>query len=242
MNPSITRRQALAGLGTVTLGSLLAACGDRDDPRTPVATTDGETATVEPRSSPSSTAGLFDDTSACTLTAEQTEGPYYFDADSIRSDIREDREGTTLRLAIRVRAAGECTPLADAVVDVWHCDASGVYSGFDEGEGERFLRGAQVTNAEGVVQFRTIYPGWYPGRTPHIHVKVHVDRRTALTTQLYFDEATNERVYARAPYEQGRDQTNASDGIFDDSLVLNLREDDDGILGTISFDVRAGAA
>ena len=234
MEPSITRRQALAGLGTVTLGSLLAACGDGDgdanggggEARTPVPTTDGESA------------GLFDDTSSCTLTAEQTEGPYYFDADSVRSDIREDRDGTLLRLAIRVRAAGECTPLADAVVDVWHCDASGVYSGFEEGEGERFLRGAQVTNADGVVQFRTIYPGWYPGRTPHIHVKVHLDRQTVLTTQLYFDEETNARVYAQAPYRQGRDQTNASDGIFDDSLVLALSEDGDGVLGKISFDVR----
>ena len=194
MNPHITRRQALAGLGTVTLGSLLAGCGDEDA---------RESATVEPRSTPSSASGLFDDTSACTLTAERTEGPYYLDAASIRSD---------------------CTPLADAVVDVWHCDASGAYSGFDAGddEDERYLRGAQVTNEDGIVQFRTIYPGWYPGRTPHIHVKVHVDRQTALTTQLYFDEETNARVYARAPYEQGRDQTNASDGI----------------LGTISFDVR----
>jgi protocatechuate 3,4-dioxygenase beta subunit len=241
MDPPLTRRQALAGLGTVTLGSLLAACGGDDGggSATPVATTEGEAATVEPRSTPSSTAGLFDDSSSCTLTAEQAEGPYYFDADSIRSDIREDRDGTRLRLAIRVRAAGECTPLADAVVDVWHCDATGVYSGFGEGDDERFLRGAQVTNEDGIVQFRTIYPGWYPGRTPHIHVKVHVDRQTVLTTQLYFDEETNERVYAQAPYRQGRDQTNASDGIFDESLVLDLREEDGGILGTISFDVRS---
>jgi protocatechuate 3,4-dioxygenase beta subunit len=241
MNRPVSRRQALAGLGTVTLGSLLAACGNGDggDSRTPVATTDGATATVEPRSTPSATAGLFDDTSSCTLTAEQTEGPYYLDVDSIRSDIRGDREGTTLRLAIRVRAAEECTPLRDAIVDIWHCDASGVYSGFDEGEGERFLRGAQVTNEDGIVQFRTIYPGWYPGRTPHIHVKVHVDRQTVLTTQLYFDEAVSDRVYARAPYEQGRDQTNASDGIFDERLLLSLSEEDGGILGTISFDVRS---
>ena len=96
-----------------------------------------------------------------------------------------------------------------------------------------------MTNADGIVQFRTIYPGWYPGRTPHIHVKVHVDRQTALTTQLYFDEDTNAKVYAEAPYEPGRDSTNASDGIFDESLGLALREEDDGILGTISFDVRA---
>jgi protocatechuate 3,4-dioxygenase beta subunit len=238
MTSSFTRRKALAGLGTVTLGSLLAACGDGGS-TTPVETTDGATATVEPSSTASATAGLFDDTSSCTLTAEQTEGPYYFDADSIRSDIREDREGTTLRLAIRVREAEACTPLADAVVDVWHCDATGVYSGFEEGEGERFLRGAQVTNSDGIVQFRTIYPGWYTGRTPHIHVKVHIDRETVLTTQLYFDEETNAKVYANAPYEPGRDQTNASDGIFDESLVLDLSEEDGGILGTISFDVRA---
>ena len=240
MNPPLTRRQALAGLGTVTLGSLLAACGEGGggaDP-TPVPTTGGATATVEPRSTESATAGLFDDSSACTLTAEQTEGPYYFDADAIRSDIREDREGMPLRLAIRVREAQACSPLADAVVDIWHCDASGVYSGFDEGAGERFLRGAQVTNADGIVQFRTIYPGWYPGRTPHIHVKVHIDRQAVLTTQVYFDEQTNARVYADPPYEPGRDQTNASDGIFDERLVLSLRERDDGILGAISFDVR----
>jgi protocatechuate 3,4-dioxygenase beta subunit len=237
MNPPLTRRQALAGIGTVTLGSLLAACGNGDDPA-PVATTEGGTATVEPKSTESATTGLFDDSSSCTLTAEQTEGPYYFDADAIRSDIREDREGTPLRLAIRVREAERCTPLADAVVDVWHCDASGVYSGFGEGQGERFLRGAQVTNGDGIVQFRTIYPGWYPGRTTHIHMKVHLDRHTVLTTQVYFDEATNDRVYAKAPYETGRDQTNATDMIFDESLLLALREKDDGILGTISFDVR----
>ena len=210
-----------------------------DTTTTTVSTTDGATTTVEPRTTASATADLFDDSSSCTLTAEQTEGPYYFDVDSIRSDIREDRKGTTLRLAIRVREAGECAALKDAVVDIWHCDAGGVYSGFQEGEGERFLRGAQVTNDDGVVQFRTIYPGWYPGRTPHIHVKVHVDKQTALTTQLYFDDAFSDKVYARAPYVPGRDQTNAADGIFDRSLLLKLREEDDGVQGAISFDVRS---
>lgn len=201
MNPPLTRRQALAGLGTVTLGSLLAVCGGGDDPA-PVATVDGGTATVEPKSTETATSGLFDDSSACTLTAEQTEGPYYFDADAIRSDIREDRDGTPLRLAIRVREAELCAPLADAVVEVWHL------------------------------------PGWYPGRTTYIHVKVHIDRQTVLTTQVYFDEETNGKVYAKAPYQPSRDQTNATDMIFDESLLLALREEDDGILGTISFDVR----
>lgn len=215
-----TRRRALAALGTVSLGALLAACGDDD---APTRTTTG--------------ADTFDGAGTCRLTAEQAEGPFYFDVDAIRSDIREDREGLPLRLAFRVREAGSCAPIANAVVDIWHCDAGGVYSGFDEGEGERFLRGAQVTNADGVAEFLTIYPGWYPGRTTHIHAKVHLDRQTVLTTQVYFDDEVSDRVYASAPYAPGRDATNGADGIFDRSLLLTLREDGDGYLGALGFDV-----
>ena len=232
-----TRRRALAALGTVSLGALLAACGDDDAPTTStsVATTDGGEATVQPQTDANSE--LFDNAGACRVTTEQTEGPYYFDVDSVRSDIREDREGVPLRLAIRVRDAGSCEPLANAVVDIWHCDAGGVYSGFGEGDGERFLRGAQVTNREGIVEFQTIYPGWYPGRTAHIHAKVHLDRQTALTTQLYFDDEVSNRVYAQAEYAKGRAGTNDEDGIFDESLLLTLREDGGGYLGAIGFDV-----
>jgi protocatechuate 3,4-dioxygenase beta subunit len=236
------------------VGWLLAACG-RDDSdsgaaSTDVTTTEGASTTVQPRADTESAAALFDDTSACTLTAEQTEGPYWFDADAIRSDIREDRDGTPLRLAIRVREAGECTPLQNAVVDIWHCDAGGQYSGFEAastgGPGggrtdeERYLRGAQVTGRDGIVEFRTIYPGWYQGRTVHVHAKVHLDRSTVLTTQLYFDERVSDAVFARPPYaERGqRDQTNTSDGIFDDSLVVALEREGDGYVGAISFDVR----
>ena len=243
MTSRIDRRQALSAFGTVGLGALLSACGaGSSDDTTPTAvpTEEGATATVEPRSTTSpEAADLFGDSSSCTLTAEQTEGPYYFDADSIRSDIREDREGTPLRLAVRVRDAGACEPLANAVVDIWHCDAGGVYSGFEEGEGERFLRGAQVTNREGIVEFTTVYPGWYQGRTVHIHAKVHLDRSTVLTTQLYFDDAVTDEVYAAEPYASSgdRDQRNDTDGIFDRSLVLNLSPDGDGYVGAISFDV-----
>jgi protocatechuate 3,4-dioxygenase beta subunit len=245
MDPKLTRRMALAGLGTVTLGSLLAACGGDDEP-TPttadVPTTEGGTATVEPSTPAGGSGGaasLLDDSSACTLTPEQTEGPYYFDADSIRSDIREDREGTLLRLAVRVRDAGSCEPIENAVVDIWHCDAGGVYSGFESGQGERFLRGAQATNADGIAQFRTVYPGWYQGRTVHIHAKVHLDNSTALTTQLYFDDELTDSVHAKAPYSDAgqRDQRNDSDGIFSSELVLRTRERDDDVLGAISFDV-----
>jgi len=86
-----------------------------------------------------------------------------------------------------------------------------------------------------------VYPGWYPGRTVHIHAKVHVDNRTALTTQFYFDDGLSERVYARRPYSEhtGRDVFNDSDGIFDKSLLLDLSKDGAGYVGAISLDVQA---
>ena len=103
-------------------------------------------------------------------------------------------------LALRVRGGDDCAPLENAIVDIWHCDAGGVYSGFESGEGERFLRGAQATNEDGIAKFTTIYPGFYQGRTVHIHAKVHLDRQTVLTTQLYFDDAVSDaRLRERTP-------------------------------------------
>jgi protocatechuate 3,4-dioxygenase beta subunit len=223
----VSRRQALAGLGTVSLAALIAACSDDDDGATPQARTD------------TSNGDRLEGAPSCTLTPEQTEGPYYFDVDKIRSDIREDREGTRLRLAIRVRDAEECRPIRNAVVDIWHCDALGSYSGFTE-EGT-FLRGAQVTSSEGVAEFTTIYPGWYMGRTVHIHAKVHLDNSTALTTQLYFDEDVTESVYEREPYSSrsGRDTFNDGDGIFDERTLLGLSREGDGYVGAINFDVES---
>ena len=114
-----------------------------------------------------------------------------------------------------------------------------MYSGFGSGEGERFLRGAQATNEDGIAKFTTIYPGFYQGRTVHIHAKVHLDRQTVLTTQLYFDDAVSDRVYEADPYaSQGdRSQRNDSDGIFDDSLLLTLERSGKGYLGLMNFDV-----
>ena len=253
----LSRRQARGALGTVSLGSLLAACGDDGaGGSATVRTTDGATATVEPTTTTGDATGArFDDAASCAVTPQQTEGPYYFDADKIRRDIREDREGTPLRLALRVRDAGSCEPLRDAVVDIWHADAGGAYSGFDGGGGggggpggggggaqtaSRYLRGAQVTNGEGVVEFTTIYPGWYPGRTVHIHVKVHLDAQTVLTTQLYFEDALSDRVYAAQPYAARgrRDQGNESDGIFDAALVMTAQREGDGVRGIMTFDVQ----
>ena len=150
--------------------------------------------------------------------------------------------------------AGSCEPVSNAVVDIWHCDAEGLYSGFEaastggggpgggggRSDEETYLRGAQVTNDDGIVEFKTVYPGWYRGRTVHIHAKVHLDRRTVLTTQLFFDERVSERVYAAQPYagDTGRDTFNDSDGIFSDDLVLTARRDGDGWLGLLTFNVR----
>ncbi len=259
MNRNLNRREALVGMGSVSLGALLVACGADDESggTTEVATGDGTTATVEAQGGTGGLAELFDDTSACSLTPEETEGPYYFDVDSIRSDIREDRQGVPLRLAIRIRDRA-CEPLENAAVDIWHCDANGTYSGFESasqggpggggpggGSGptdeETYLRGAQVTDAGGIVQFTTVYPGWYPGRTVHIHAKVHVNKQTVLTTQLYFDEGVTEQVYEREPYNanSGRDTLNEGDSIFDEALLLDLRPEGKGYLGLISFDTAA---
>ena len=234
----LDRRQALAAFGSVSLGTLLGACGSEDKTAT-VTTTDGSTTTVQPSTSSSDSAvALLDRATSCSVTPEQTEGPYYFEPDAVRSDIREEREGAVLRLALRVRSAGECTPVPDAIVDIWHCDAGGVYSGFGEGEGEKFLRGTQVTNRDGIAEFTTVYPGWYQGRTPHIHVKVHLDNQTVLTSQLYFDDEVSDRVYAQAPYDargERRDR-NDTDGIYDPAGELTLEEQGDGWLGAKNLD------
>ncbi len=274
MTPKISRRQTLRAFGTVSLGALLAACGvgrdNADDAVTTaqVPTSTGSTTTVRPQISPTTaTSQLFEGAASCTLTAEQTQGPYYFDVDMIRSDIREDRAGVPLHLAVRVQDADTCEPISNAVVDVWHCDAVGVYSGFEAasrsagggppggppvgGDGrpgatvtddETFLRGAQVTNPDGVVEFTTVYPGWYTGRTVHIHAKVHLDSATLVTTQFYFDEAISEQVYAQAPYNQhaGRDTFNDTDGIINSGgqpPMLTLSQEGEGWLGVITVGV-----
>ena len=173
-----------------------------------------------------------DNMPACVLTPQQTEGPYFVDERLKRSDIRSDpadgsvKPGAPLALTLRVAAieGARCAPLQGAVVDIWHCDATGVYSdvadpGFDT-TGKKFLRGYQVTDADGVVRFLTIYPGWYPGRAVHIHFKVRAKdasgRERELTSQLYFDDALTARVHANQPYvRKGRQaQKNETDGIF----------------------------
>jgi protocatechuate 3,4-dioxygenase beta subunit len=212
------RRRALGILGALGAGALAAACRRSTTP-------DGPPAAASPTApGPAGTAGPAGANPDCVLTPETTEGPYYLDLDSVRSDVREDREGAETRLAVTVVDAATCAPLRDAAVDIWHADAAGAYSGFgtgagrpgSAGDGPRFLRGTQVTGADGVARFVTIYPGWYPGRAVHIHVKVHAGGREVHTGQLFFSDSFTESVYARAPYSArpGPDVRNAQDGIF----------------------------
>ena len=120
--------------------------------------------------------------------------------------------------------AGDCQPLAGAQVDIWHCDAMGVYSdvqdpGFDS-TGQKFLRGYQVTDPHGSVKFITLYPGWYPGRTVHIHFKIRTApmarRSFEFTSQLYFNDELTDRVYMAPPYATAGPRTtrNQQDWIF----------------------------
>jgi len=140
-----------------------------------------------------------------------------------------------------------CTPIRDAVVNIWHADASGVYSGFAgqpggvDTTGETFLRGYQVTDATGRVEFTTIYPGWYVGRTVHIHLMVNLDASSLLTSQLYFADALTDAVYTQPPYSArpGRGTTNDDDGVIRtggvdslDEVLLDIVADGSGYLGT----------
>lgn len=171
-----------------------------------------------------STALLMPDAQVCVITPETTEGPFYFDPDLDRSDITEGREG--LPLAVRLQVVDErCQPIAGARVDIWHADARGIYSGYPgQGDdrsldttGQKFLRGIRTTGTSGIVEFRTIYPGWYRGRTAHIHFKVILDGSDVLTGQMFFPDDLSEHIYAaRAPYTDRpskRDMSNKDDRI-----------------------------
>ncbi|MBX9254916.1 intradiol ring-cleavage dioxygenase [Desmonostoc muscorum CCALA 125] len=192
----------------------------------------------------------------CVVSPEQTEGPYFVDEKLNRSDIRSDpadgsvKAGTPLHLTLHISQVGStgCTPLVGAIVDVWHCDALGVYSDVTDSSfstvGQKFLRGYQVSNVNGTVEFTTIYPGWYQGRTVHIHFKVRTDgtseQRYEFTSQLYFDDSITDEVHSQTPYASKgqRTQKNADDGIFIDGgeqMLLKLTKNAQGYAAT--FDV-----
>lgn len=162
-------------------------------------------------------AGVASGAVSCVLTPEQTEGPYYIGGEKLRRDITEGRPGIPLVLRTFVVDAATCRPIGKAAVDIWHADAGGVYSGFGQGADNRtFMRGIQRSNASGLAWFRTVYPGWYQGRTVHIHVKVHLGGNVVHTGQLYFPDSVTDAVYRRSPYSSRPNRTtrNAQDAIY----------------------------
>jgi protocatechuate 3,4-dioxygenase beta subunit len=173
-----------------------------------------------------------------------------------RSDIRSDpsdglvKDGIPLGVVIRVSqlSSNGCAPLAGAMVDLWQCDALGIYSDVRDRSfdtiGKKFLRGYQVTDNNGSAEFITIYPGWYPGRTVHIHFKIRTDaasrRAYEFTAQLYFEESITDEVHRQAPYVSrgGRTTMNTMDGIFrrgGDRLILQVVRQAQGYAG--AFDI-----
>jgi protocatechuate 3,4-dioxygenase beta subunit len=196
---------------------------------------------------------------ACVVRPRQTEGPFFVDGDLERSDLRIDprtgaaKPGTPLRLAFRVSrvSASACAPLAGAQVHVWHCDAAGDYSSVRDrrapNAGEAFLRGFQTTDAAGTVRFLTVYPGCYRGRAVHVHFKIRTAdaaRGIEFTSQLYFDDALSERVYAAAPYaSQGRQRlANGDDFLFRDGgkqLLLDVTPESAGYAAVFDIGLQA---
>jgi protocatechuate 3,4-dioxygenase beta subunit len=195
----------------------------------------------------------------CVGRPQQTEGPYYLDSELNRADIRSEptdgllSEGVPLTVEFRVSRVTpqSCVPLSGAVVDVWHCDAKGEYSGvrdphFDT-RGKKFLRGYQVTDASGTARFKTIYPGWYAGRTVHMHFKIRTNASgragAEFTSQLYFEDGITDQVYKRPPYAARgpRMMRNSDDFVFrggGDRLLLQPKTDGDGY--STVFDIALG--
>jgi protocatechuate 3,4-dioxygenase beta subunit len=205
----LTRREALALLGSS--GTLFLLGASRSPGSSPLA---------EPRY-------------PCVVRPASTQGPYYVDEKLNRSDIRSDptdgsmKEGTLLTITLNVSsiARGRCAPLEGAIVDLWQCDAAGVYSDakdprYFDTTGKKFLRGYQVTDKNGMAKFISIYPGWYPERTPHIHYKIRSPDSAKspyeFVGQMYFEEGVSDRVYAKPPYAARgkRNVSNLTDRIY----------------------------
>jgi protocatechuate 3,4-dioxygenase beta subunit len=187
----------------------------------------------------------------CVVTPKATEGPFYFDPKLVRSDITEGKRGASLLLTLQIVEAKDCAPLPWDRVDVWHADGLGLYSGYADQEtgstkDETFLRGTQFSGTGGEVRFTTIYPGWYPGRTPHIHFKIFVENHSVFTGQLYFPDPTTEDVYATiSPYrerKEERDTFNTNDFIFmrqgGSDTTVNLTEKDSSFLAALVIAIK----
>jgi protocatechuate 3,4-dioxygenase beta subunit len=305
----VSRRQLLSGAGGVGAMALLAACGSKAtttsltttaQPATTTASASTSAAssgitTAAPTAAPTTTAAATTPTTAATATpgvavlaAEMTEGPYWLDLNLVRSDIREDQPGAPFTMKLTVVDVASGKPIEGANVDVWHCDAEGIYSGFtgasaaanpsggqagaqpsgggnpppgapaggqpggrggagggaQNTDDKTFLRGIQPTDKTGVATFTTVYPGWYTGRTVHIHVKVNVGGKTIHTGQLFFDDTYTDTVFKdNVPYNTrpARQMRNANDGIYNGGgagSIFVITKDDKGYAGSMTMGVQ----
>lgn len=241
----LSRREVLALLGASGVATMLSACQ-------PITPSGDATSGNSPASSAITTTATSDTVIGCVVRPALTEGPLFVDEALNRTDIRSDpttgqsSAGVPLTLSFRVSKvdAAACTPLAGIQVDVWHCDAEGVYSdtnqlGFQT-VGQKFLRGYQVTDERGVAQFTTIYPGWYQGRAVHIHFKLRTGDGYDFTSQLFFDDSFTDTIYTNAPYNSrgARRLRNDDDGIFRQSngqMMLTMNQAASGYAAT--FDI-----
>lgn len=180
----LSRRQVLKFAGASTSAFVIAACGGGGDD--------------EPRIVSANASG----TSGCVPIVPQSGGPFAVDGIAERVDLTDGQAGSLLELNFTVLSSNSCLPLGGAEVELWHANALGVYSGFAnqrefDTTGETFLRGTQVSDGNGTVRFTTIYPGWYPSRTTHLHVQITPDGSEPVTTQLYFPDNISNAVYTR---------------------------------------------
>ena len=245
----VGRRELFSKLGSLVAVGFASGCG---------AGGEGSPTSSSSASSSTSSSSTASTNAQCVVTPALTEGPYFVDEMLNRSDIRTDpatgtaRPGVPLELTLALSQVGAsgCGALTGALVDMWHCDALGVYSDVSaqRSVGQAFLRGYQISDANGNVRFTTIYPGWYQGRAVHIHFKVRTSPGGAsgleFTSQLFFDEALTDQVHAQAPHSQKgrRDTLITTDGIFRSggtSLLVPLAPAGGGYAGTMYVGVRA---
>ena len=204
----VGRREALGVMGAAGAALAFGCGGSPTSPDTSTSTT---------------TTGSTN--AACAVTPTETAGPYPSLTDIFRSDIRDGKTGTLLTLTVKVvNVTAACAAVANANVEVWHCDSAGNYSEYGTQTAQTYLRGIQTTNSNGEVTFTTIYPGWYQGRATHIHLEVTINGVSRKVTQIAFPESVNNTVYGNGVYaSRGSNPTsNLSDGIFADSLSSEL--------------------
>jgi protocatechuate 3,4-dioxygenase beta subunit len=247
----LSRREVLALFGAAGI-AMLVGCGPTQSstaqPTSAAAPTAGAAATTAPAGA------VAAQVPTCVVRPEVTEGPYYVNEDLNRSDIRSDpstnavKEGALLQLTFNVSqvASSGCTPLAGAKVEIWHCDAAGQYSDVSDRsfntKGQQFLRGYQMTDANGKATFTTIYPGWYSGRAIHIHFKVHPSANQEFTSQLFFDDKLSDQVLTQAPYASKgqRDTLNSNDGIYKAELLVPATQTSQGYAATFDIGMQTG--